>query len=54
MMLMQMHAADFHCGLCLLAVLAGDECLVCEFVMRVVNVCDMSWCFVMDASVGVI
>ena len=43
MMLMQMHAADFHCGLCLLPVLAGDEGLVCEFVMRVVNVCYMSW-----------
>ena len=51
---MMLHAADFYGGLCLLAVLAGDECLVCEFVMRVVNVCDMSWCFVMDASVGVI
>ena len=54
MMLLQLRAADFHCGLCLLAVLAADECLVCEFVMRVVNVCGMSWCCVMDASVGAI
>ena len=54
MMLMQLHVADVRCGLCLLAVLAGDECLVCVFVMRVVNACDMSWCFVMDASAGVI